>query len=462
MTAALDLNAIAQFSAERMVGCLVEGVILTAFAGLLLRVIGRQNSGTRFAVWFSVLLAIPALAMSGGVWASAPGHGPATTVPVISMRASWALYLLGAWALLASVGLLRVAVGLWHLYRLRKSCIAIEATSLDRPLQEMLRRFQASRAVTICVSEQVQAPTAVGLLKPAVVIPEWLMRELSTQELQQVMLHELTHLRRRDDWTNLFQKILKALLFFHPAVWWVEQRISLEREMACDDAVLAETADPRTYAQCLVHLAEKSLVRRSLALAQAAVSRIGQTSRRVVQILDGDRPRTTQVWKPAVSLVAVVSCASLVFLGWAPQLVAFRDGTAGVVANAAAVAPVLQAAAKEPVPAGVQDAAPKPAPRRMQASPQVLAAKMHAKSTALQRDDSAFESRLAQQTVAPAVVPARSADEGMMPPATFLVFVESRSYGAYGLLEWQVAVWRITVQQQTDSPTAKGITRKSI
>jgi hypothetical protein len=210
-----------------------------------------------------------------------------------------------------------------------------------------------------------------------------------------------------------------------------------------------------------VHLAEKSL-KRSLALAQAAVSRIGQTSRRVVQILDVDRPRTTQVWKPAVSLVAVVSCASLVFLGRAPQLVAFRDGTAGVVANAAAVAPVLQAAAKEPVPAGVQDAAPKPAPRRMRASPQVLAAKMHAKSTALQRDDSAFESRLAQQTVAPAVVPARSADEGMMPPATFLVFVESRSYGAYGLVEWQVAVWRITVQQQTDSPTAKGITRKSI
>lgn len=462
MTAALDLNAIAQLSAERMVGCLVEGVILTAFAGLLLRLIGRQNSGTRFAVWFSVLLAIPALAVSGGAWASAPGSVPAATVPVITVPASWALYLLGTWALLAGAGLVRVAAGLWHLYRLRKSCIAVEVASLDRPLQEMLWRLQASRAVTICVSEQVQAPTAIGLLKPAVVIPEWLMRELSALELQQVMLHELTHLRRRDDWTNLVQKILKALLFFHPAVWWVEQRISLEREMACDDAVLAETADPRAYAQCLMHLAEKSLVRRSLALAQAAVSRIGQTSRRVVQILDGDRPRTTQVWKPAVSLVAVVLCTSLVFLAWAPRLVAFRDGTAGVVANAAAVVPVLQAAAKEPVPSGVQDAAPKPAPRRMQASPQAVAAKLHPRSsTALQRDNSAFESKLAEPTIAPAVVPARSADEGMMPPATFLVFVESRSYSAYGLVEWQVAVWRITVQQQTDNPAAKAITRKS-
>jgi beta-lactamase regulating signal transducer with metallopeptidase domain len=461
MTAALDLNAIAQISAERMVDCLVEGVVLSAFAGLLLRVMRRQNSGTRFAVWFAVLLAIPLVAVSGGAWASVPCIVPSTTGairPAITVPASWALYLAGAWALLAGVGLARVGIGLWHLCRLRKSCVAIDAASLDPALQEMLVRFQASSAVTICVSEQVQAPTAIGFLKPAVVIPEWLLSELSSSELQTVLLHEFAHLRRRDDWTNLVQKILKAVLFFHPAVWWVEQRISLEREMACDDAVLAETADPRAYAQCLVHLAEKSLVRRSLALAQAAVSHLRQTSTRVAQILDVNRPRATRVWKPAVSLVAVLACASLLFLGRAPKLIAFRDDATRVVANAA-VAPVLQAVVKDPVPAGVQDAAPKPARRRMHASPQILAAKLQVRAAVPPHNDSA---QLAQRTIAPAVVPAKSADEGMTPPATFLVFVESRSYGAYGLVEWQVAVWRITVQQQTESPTAKGITRKSI
>jgi beta-lactamase regulating signal transducer with metallopeptidase domain len=71
-------------------------------------------------------------------------------------------------------------------------------------------------------------------------------------------LHELAHLRRYDDWTNLAQKLVKALFFFHPAVWWIEKQVSLEREMACDDAVLAETASPRAYAECLAHLAEKT------------------------------------------------------------------------------------------------------------------------------------------------------------------------------------------------------------
>jgi hypothetical protein len=181
---------------------------------------------------------------------------------------------------------------------------------------------------------------------------------------------------------------------------------------------------------------------------------------RVAQILDGDRPRTTRVWKPAVSLVAVLSCVSLIFLGRTPKLVAFRDDNPRAVANAAPVTPVMQALAKVPVSTGVQNATPKPAPRKAYASRQGLAAKLQAKPTIPQGSDSAIEAKLAHQANAPAMVPAKSG-EGATPPATFLVFVESRSYGANGIMEWQVAVWRITVQQNTSS-TAKGITRKSI
>ena len=90
------------------------------------------------------------------------------------------------------------------------------------------------------------------------------MQELSAVELNAILLHELAHLRRWDDWTNLIQKIVGAVLFFHPAVWWIEKKLALEREMACDDLVLAKTASPRAYAECLVSLAEKSLLRRGL------------------------------------------------------------------------------------------------------------------------------------------------------------------------------------------------------
>src|SRR4029077_12962453 len=104
--------------------------------------------------------------------------------------------------------------------------------------------------------------------------PRWAIDDLSPAELKAVVLHELGHLRRRDDWTNLAQQILRAMLFFHPGVGWIDSRLNREREMACDDLVLAGIGNAHSYAECLVSVAEKSAVRARMALALAAVSRM--------------------------------------------------------------------------------------------------------------------------------------------------------------------------------------------
>jgi len=334
-----ELNAITQVSTLRIVDyqivdCLLEGTLVALFAGGILRLSSRQNSATRFAVWFSALvviaaLPISALTISGSAWWSRAGSiSVETSHPhsLMSLPSSWALYLFAAWAAIAAWQLLGVARSLWHLYTLRKSCVAVDPASLEPQLRETLNRSQSARGVILCTSNQVQVPTAIGLVKPAVVLPRWVMQELSASELNQILLHELAHLRRWDDWTNLAQKLVKALFFFHPAVWWIERRVSLEREMACDDAVLAETASPRAYAECLAHLAEKTFIQRSLALAQAALGKIRQTSLRVAQILDGNRHHETgRAWKPAVSLVAAFAVVCVLGVSRAPRLIAFSD-----------------------------------------------------------------------------------------------------------------------------------------
>jgi beta-lactamase regulating signal transducer with metallopeptidase domain len=328
----LSLNAIAQISAARIVDCLVEGTLVAAFAGLVLRMARRWNSGARFAVWFSALLAMAALPLFAGTWWNGAAASLTTLPqrPEITLPGSWALWLFGAWAGIAAFGLARVCVGLWRLRSLRSSCVEIGAAALDSELRQALvgesRDRSQTRRARLCVSDQVSVPTVIGFVNPAVAIPRWLLHELSPSELQQILLHELAHLQRWDDWTNLAQKILKALLFFHPAAWWIEKQLSLEREMACDDAVVAETANPRAYAECLTHLAEKSFVRRSLALAQAALGRIRQTSLRVAQILDADRPSVpTHSGKPAVLLVAGFAIACATGISRAPRLVGFED-----------------------------------------------------------------------------------------------------------------------------------------
>src|ERR1700733_12839727 len=125
-----QLNQLAQLSAERMLNGMFEGIAIGLFAWILLRVTGRRNSSTRFAVWFSALLAIAALPVLSAVSGSAHASSSAFTVP-----GSWALDILFIWAAIASVLLLRVGVGLTQLRTLRASCGAIDPAGLDPLLQ---------------------------------------------------------------------------------------------------------------------------------------------------------------------------------------------------------------------------------------------------------------------------------------------------------------------------------------
>src|ERR1700756_498856 len=317
----LNLHFVAQMSVERLLNGLGEGVLIALFAWVLLRLIGRRNAGTRFAVWFCALVAIACAPFLETASSSGIAH-PAAAI-VMPRERSW--YLFAAWAAIVLVGMARVLAGLRHLRRIRKSCVPVEIASLDPAIVQAMNEFRSVRTVELCSSVAVEVPTAIGFFRPAVVLPSWTLCELSPAELHALVLHELAHLRRWDDWTNLAQKVLHALFFFHPAVWWVERRLSLEREMACDDLVLAHTSNPRAYAECLVSLAEKNFVRRGLALAQAAVGRMRQTSVRVLEILDGRRPHGIRIWKPAPWVVAGFSVACLGVAAHAPKLVTFGD-----------------------------------------------------------------------------------------------------------------------------------------
>jgi beta-lactamase regulating signal transducer with metallopeptidase domain len=316
----MSLQFFAHLFTERMLGSLLGGMILALVAWIALRLIGRQNSRTRFAVWFATLLGIAALPFLGR-WEAAAGVASA---PLIRLPESWALYLLITWATAASYGLARTVVGLWQVRRLRRTCRAVDPQTLDVKLRDTLAEFSQTRPVTLCVSDAVRVPTAIGFGRPAVVLPSWCLQDLGSEDLHAIVLHELQHLWRRDDWTNLLQQVVGALFFFHPAVWWLEGRLALEREMACDDAVIAATSNRRAYARCLVSLAEKSYVRRGLAMAQAAVSRVQQMTARVTQILAADRPANTMSWKPAACIVGIVTVVGGASVSVAPQLVAFQ------------------------------------------------------------------------------------------------------------------------------------------
>jgi beta-lactamase regulating signal transducer with metallopeptidase domain len=341
--ALLPLEGWAQGAIERVIHSLPEGVLIALFAWAVLRVLPKQNSRTRFAVWFVALLAVVGLACVGGKLMAESGGGISGATRLISSRISeihlpahWAGYLLVAWFFIASLALMRLAVGLWNLRALRRSCSPVNVGELDPALAEMLAatlqelnaaRSFGSRRVTLATSERVRVPAALGLWSPMIVLPAWALAELPAEELSIILRHEFAHLRRWDDWTNLVQKIVRAVFFFHPAVWWIESRLSVEREMACDDIVVAETDNPMGYASCLVSLLERSLAQRGWTMAQAIVHRAREASERVAQILDKNRPAARGISKPALGLVGSFAALCLVMLPATPQFVAFDRET---------------------------------------------------------------------------------------------------------------------------------------
>ena len=355
MTALLNFHDVVSAAVQAMFYCLAEGTVLAALVWFLLRIVPQKNSGTRFAIWFSTLLAmivvpfLNALPRNAGV--AQAGHG--ITVP---LSVTYALFY--GWLAIAGIGLARVALGLWQLHRVRKTCVEIDTSVLSAESRKVVDHFR-SGSVAICSSLRMEVPTAIGLFKPAIVVPAWLIQEATPDELRHVLLHELAHLRRRDDWTNLAQKIVKAILFFHPLVWWIERRLSLDREFACDDAVLAQTASPGLYARCLTHIAEKSFVRRQIALAQAAVTRVRQLSLRLEQILHPGRSATTQLWKPAIPMVTVLAVVCMLAASRTPQLLSFAgnaDARSALMASPNVASVSAQNSSTDAPQSPVQDA----------------------------------------------------------------------------------------------------------
>jgi beta-lactamase regulating signal transducer with metallopeptidase domain len=432
-------HELARISAERMLNGVVEGLAIALLAGLFLRLIGRRNSGTRFAVLLAALFSIAALPVLNVLRANGASVEGGGAVWAVALPSLWATYIFLAWAGIAAIGLGRVGLGLWQLRKLRAGAEIIDVAGLDAVLQRTLGEFRASRPVMLAASDKVAVPAAIGFSRPMILLPSWALRELSTTELNSILIHELAHLERRDDWTNLAQKVLRALFFFHPGVWWVERQLSLEREMACDDVVLARTANPRAYAECLVAVAERSFMRRGLAMAQAAVSKMRQTTLRVAQILDGNRSAATRVWKPAMALATVASGIFVVGLAHAPELVAFKD--AAPVVSMASVA----------VPASIDDAVP--------SAPKAVLASFHTKPVGPSRTLVADKARHGEPALRDAKLPVATLKEA--PAQTVLVVMRTEQFGPEGE-SWTVRVWRFTVLKAEQVPAGLKNPSKSL
>ncbi|MCC8411239.1 M48 family metalloprotease [Mucilaginibacter sp. UR6-1] len=143
----------------------------------------------------------------------------------------------------------------------------IEASGFDRVVTQLSGTLKLSKKVSVYFSEMVDVPGMIGPLKPIVLLPIGIANNLSTAEVEAILLHELAHIKRNDYLLNMIQQIIGVMLFYNPFAMLINRHINTERENCCDDEVVTITGEPLIYARALLKLEQQKQNTLQLALA---------------------------------------------------------------------------------------------------------------------------------------------------------------------------------------------------
>ena len=261
--------------------------------------------------------ALPPLAESS---VEAPRNAPvASSRPdrLADMLAGMSPYATGLYIFGVFLMLLRLAFGLWGGRRLRRACTPVTDDAICRLLRDHARRMGLRLVPLLGSCQRASVPLVVGVLRPMILLPACLASGLTLQELEMVLIHELAHIRRFDPAVNVLQRLVEAILFYHPAVWWLSRRISVERENACDDLVLQNHGGRAEYVGALLRTAElcattyESDTLDGTALA-ATGSNASQLKQRVLRLLGHNRKTTVRLSGAGVAMSMLLILAILV------------------------------------------------------------------------------------------------------------------------------------------------------
>jgi beta-lactamase regulating signal transducer with metallopeptidase domain len=248
---------------------------------------GRANASSSLAQPISLSALPHILAQRPAV--SAPAGAtvvPNNGAPNSPARADALLWFVELWFAGVIILSLRTAGGVLLIERMRRKDAKPVSAKLHELCVAVQQQLGLSRAIRYCESSLLDAPAVIGWFRPAVLLPLTALTGLSDEQLQAVIAHELAHIRRLDNFVNLFQIVVETLLFYHPAVWWVSKRIRAERENCCDDAAISVCSDAVEYARALALMAEW----RSAPALAMAVNR-GPLAARVARLVGVGRNR---------------------------------------------------------------------------------------------------------------------------------------------------------------------------
>lgn len=220
--------------------------------------------------------------------------------------------------------------------RIRRSALPIEKTPVRRIFDSCKREMNLHRNVGLYSMGELKTPAAAGILSPAVYLPFSLLADFRQDSLRYIFLHELQHFRQHDSVANLLAELARILYWFNPAIWYGMKKMRLDREIACDSAVLEILKDQEYsgYGYTLLDLMEK-ISFSSFPFSSGIGGSKSQIRLRILNIAgycrENRRRKRWGILACLLSAALFLSCAPLLTIWGSEDVYAFDAGDKKVV-----------------------------------------------------------------------------------------------------------------------------------
>jgi beta-lactamase regulating signal transducer with metallopeptidase domain len=255
-----------------------QGLLVGWLAALLLGLLRGARPQARYALACAGLLLCAALPLAGTLQrmmfdahaattallplAGSPGTGAAVIGPAaIDRLALWEQRLqqqlplvMLLWAAGAAALALRMVLGLAWVRRRSHPARSCPDRAWQGRVTQLATRFGIARPVRLGLVDDLPGPVTARWWRPVILLPSALASGMPVELLEALLAHELAHIKRHDYLVNLVQSAIEIVLFYHPAVWWLSNRIRLEREQIADDLAARVLGEPRRLALALSEL----------------------------------------------------------------------------------------------------------------------------------------------------------------------------------------------------------------
>jgi beta-lactamase regulating signal transducer with metallopeptidase domain len=256
-----------------------QGVLVGLAAALVLGLLRSARPHTRYAVACAALLLCAALPLAGALQRIGDTRAATTALLPLALADTHSAAIQGAaavatgrvalweqalqsrlplvmllWAAGAAALALRMLLGLLWVRRRSDPAHSRADPAWQARLTTLAGRLGIARPVRLGMVDDLPSPVTAGWWLPVVLLPASLASGMPVDLLEALLAHELAHVKRHDYLVNLLQSAIEIVLFYHPAVWWLSNRIRLEREQIADDIAASMLGEPRRLALALSEL----------------------------------------------------------------------------------------------------------------------------------------------------------------------------------------------------------------